>query len=419
MKCDKVRCPEYDETVTMNDGESFQSGCGFDPVDTGCCFEIQNEVRDTAEYTCFKCNSDNIILSNYTLSCPIEKIEKYEFKSILNVTQDFRDVRSDEVNLCGSNHDPMPIKEAGLTSQRFLCERHEWEQGDYIDDAGLSKESGIGASNGLSNGRHIRLNYHNYIRNENDLYNWTEGYASPGEGIFACYNEGSCIKPDICTCKDGYAGFDCKTPLCRHEQMNGEVVGCLNGGQCIEKDRCKCKQEQSILWMTHTSSERGITGWSGSDCSLPMCSQGYFDPECINNPFAVGGEGCYRCPNNGLCIAPDVCQCAEGWTGFDCKTPVCKLSVTPLIKAQLMSVDEKKIKLFENDPCGMKGFHNGNLFKSSGKNESRYTMAIQYYIRRLKKTTFLSFSPRIQRLLRFTKPGKYQLWNTFIPLSLL
>jgi hypothetical protein len=43
--------------------------------------------------------------------------------------------------------------------------------------------------------------------------------------------------------------------------------------------------------------------------------------------FEEGGEcvdhvlrGCY---NNGTCVAPDTCQCASGWTGFDCSIPVC------------------------------------------------------------------------------------------------
>lgn len=366
LRCDKVECPEYDQIVTMNNGESFQSGCGFDPIDTGCCYAMEKDDGEI-EYSCFKCNSTYKEYSVDSFSCPMEGRLQYKFKSSLEVSRDFRDTRSKEVNLCGPNHDPMPINGANHTSQRFLCERYEWEQGDYIDDAGLNKESGIGASNGLLSGRHIRVNYKNYVRDENDLYNWTEKRAIPGEGVFACYNEGSCIKPDICTCRDGYAGFDCKTPLCRHQQMDGKVVGCLNDGQCIEKDNCKCKQEQSILWMQYETAERGTTGWGGSDCSMPICSQGYYDPDCVDNPFAVGGEGCYRCQNDGLCIAPDVCKCAEGWTGFDCKTPVCKISATPLIKQQLMTVDKHKIKLFENDPCGMKDFHSGNLFKSRGK----------------------------------------------------
>ena len=31
-------------------------------------------------------------------------------------------------------------------------------------------------------------------------------------------------------------------------------------------------------------------------------------------------RGCY---NNGTCVAPDTCRCADGWSGHDCSVPVC------------------------------------------------------------------------------------------------
>ena len=86
-----------------------------------------------------------------------------------------------------------------------------------------------------------------------------------------------------------------------------------------------------------------------------MCLQGYYDPECIASA-SPGKEGCYRCANGGICVAPDLCQCAEGWSGYDCRTPVCKAEATPLIRKQLMTSDELKIRIFEEDPCGMVGF---------------------------------------------------------------
>ena len=45
---------------------------------------------------------------------------------------------------------------------------------------------------------------------------------------------------------------------------------------------------------------------------MPVCSQGCFDPFCVDNPMAPSGEGCYRCANGGNCTAPDVCVCPEG-----------------------------------------------------------------------------------------------------------
>ena len=35
-------------------------------------------------------------------------------------------------------------------------------------------------------------------------------------------------------------------------------------------------------------------------------------------------QGAYMCANGGSCIAPDICSCAKGWIGFDCRVPVCE-----------------------------------------------------------------------------------------------
>ena len=68
---------------------------------------------------------------------------------------------------------------------------------------------------------------------------------------------------------------------------------------------------------------------------MPICVQGYFDPFCTDAEFAIGGEGCYRCANGGNCTAPDLCTCAQGWTGYDCKTPVCEIVIDGLTQKQL------------------------------------------------------------------------------------
>ena len=38
------------------------------------------------------------------------------------------------------------------------------------------------------------------------------------------------------------------------------------------------------------------------------------------NVWMKSCEGCY---NNGTCVAPDTCRCADGWSGHDCSVPVC------------------------------------------------------------------------------------------------
>jgi hypothetical protein len=377
LECNNERCPEYDELVTQNDGRSFQVGCGWDVLETGCCFQVKDGV---AAYLCLRC--EKLLVSSNTATCAKGALKEWKFNSTSKVPLSFR--TSGEVRHCGPSLKSRVASNSSLgdaistTSNMFLCNVRQWEQGDYIDDASLHSEPGIGADTGLKSGRHTRINYNNYQRSGHG--SWVRGPEIQGEGIFECWNRGSCIAPDVCSCKDGYGGFDCATPLCRHEQATGEIVGCING-VCIAKDECQCIQQVSILWEVHQEAERGLTGWTGTDCSMPMCMQGYYDPFC-DSSAAPGNEGCYRCSNGGICVGPDLvsarakclfqsqtlmyshyalctlrkCLCAEGWAGYDCRTPVCKAEANALIQAQLMTNDEVKIRIFEEDPCGMVGF---------------------------------------------------------------
>ena len=211
------------------------------------------------------------------------------------------------------------------TSHQFLCGMTEWWQGDYVDDAGLCDdggaceradgvgiEYGIGPSDakGIEDapmqrfeiGRHIRINTPNITRieggeGEEDV--WYYGEPIRGEGMYECFGGGTCefrgvesnfgaprdvyihagIAPDVCTCKDGYGGFDCRTPLCRHLQYPDEqVAACENGGVCKEKDTCECVTALSVLHEKFPNAPGGATGWQGTDCTMPICVQGYFDP---------------------------------------------------------------------------------------------------------------------------------------------
>ena len=94
---------------------------------------------------------------------------------------------------------------------------------------------------------------------------------------------------------------------------------------CTDRDNCTCAnwpsklpEKYPIVKRQHPE-EGAVTGWAGTDCSIPVCTQGFWDPYCTE--ITEGGEGCYRCPNGGNCTAPDTCACAsEEWSGFDCRT---------------------------------------------------------------------------------------------------
>lgn len=392
------RCPILDYFTSGNLGTSFQTGCGYDPFDTGCCVFSS----DGLYITCYYCNKEDKVYDegNHTFYCNGEMQELTETvdkASSDNMFDMFREAYFPQnYHLCGQYHSPRahniisidpttglpysiaaaelkqdygiafyyknldPLKDSAiyssknfmsnLTSSRFLCHIFEWIQGDYIDDAGLGNAQGVGSIYGLGTGRSVRTNFPNIQQNAlGDVANLLT--QEPGEGVYACYNSGSCNGPDHCTCTDGYSGYDCQTPLCRHLQPSTNITGCLNGGICVSKDNCACTKTGSVLWQVHPGATRGLTGWTGTDCSMPVCVQGYFDPFCTDLPNAPGGEGCYRCANGGNCTAPDVCQCARGWTGFDCKTPVCETVADPLTRLQLPTVFEHKVISFESDPC--------------------------------------------------------------------
>jgi hypothetical protein len=402
------RCPDFDEQVTSNDGTSFQTGCGWDPYDSGCCVAVDDTGNNLACYVCpdvdrqvtnstFYCSADNIIADTGTIQ-EKDNLHKY--------------VTNRNFRMCGTYHaprshvvySPLDYGEAeyyrnvlsptessfnmnsNWTSNSFLCNVGEWVQGDYNDDAGLGDIIGAGSYVGLRNNRTVRINS-------------PEGKT--GEGLYQCYNKGTCIAPDKCTCTDGYEGDDCNTPLCRHLQPSGAVSSCLNGGICVSKDSCNCVQTTSVLYNVHAEAAKGTTGWTGTDCSMPMCVQGYFDPFCSDLPQAPGGEGCFRCANNGNCTAPDVCTCAAGWTGYDCRTPVCEVVADPLTRTQLNTVFEDKVIGFETDPCGvvpiygMHGWHGTKYARGNCTQPNQCTCWCKtaYSIKSCKKTGKLCDGP--------------------------
>ncbi|XP_064199795.1 sushi, von Willebrand factor type A, EGF and pentraxin domain-containing protein 1 isoform X2 [Anguilla rostrata] len=88
-----------------------------------------------------------------------------------------------------------------------------------------------------------------------------------------CQNGGVCLKPNTCSCPEGWMGRLCEDPIC--------ILPCLNGGRCVAPYQCECP-----------------TGWTGTRCHSAVCSS--------------------PCLNGGRCIRPNRCHCSQGWSGHNC-----------------------------------------------------------------------------------------------------
>ena len=256
---------------------------------------------------------------------------------------------------CNGFHFLKPLNRTRVSSK--LCGQRRWFQGTYkysyefrpLDNDDVTR---------MATGRNIRVNVPNYVREEEDIDSaWTEGPLIEGEGIYACYNGGSCVAPDKCVCRDGWSGYDCNTPTCQFSRFDGTVSTCKNGAMCGMRNSCTCPRFPSHLPEVHPEIRPQMTGYTGSDCSVPICAQGWFDEDCSDvdeESILSPGRGCYRCPNGGICTLPDRCTCPSGWTGYDCRTPSCTQHATEGLIEELDTVDPLRIQEFELDPCGTK-----------------------------------------------------------------
>ncbi|KAH8078539.1 calcium ion binding protein [Aureococcus anophagefferens] len=193
----------------------------------------------------------------------------------------------------------------------------------------------------------------------------TEGTPAPVAAAVLCADVGRslCVAPETCACAPGWAGADCGDPS-------------APSGGCVAPDTCQCGPH----WHGHDCSlpvchqgffapfldaeaprrpppDRPLHWPSYRPCFSALVQRGRgFDCAQLRRPAppsrcpaaarsarpragATGPDRCdifgrrvlrvnvtqgvYACANGGNCTAPDVCRCAEGWSGFDCRTPIC------------------------------------------------------------------------------------------------
>jgi hypothetical protein len=182
LPCTSVRCPAYDTPYITTNGESFQSGCGADPIDTGCCVVSPT----TGRVRCMKCALP--VHTPHNLTCADSSTAAstvgaaYATEDLVPAT--FRG-SDGHVRWCGAIHCPYPyyvddtpdrdhalfspdLAWSNVTAPRFLCNVAQWEQGTFDGSAPQTPElvaavaSGVGSDWPLEAGRSARANFPNY-----------------------------------------------------------------------------------------------------------------------------------------------------------------------------------------------------------------------------------------------------------------
>ncbi len=89
--------------------------------------------------------------------------------------------------------------------------------------------------------------------------------------------------------------------VCRYEIGNGSTT------PYVRESR-----ETLYPWQSYVNGTTGLLPWSPPYSANP-------DRQVSLAQFMNITQGVYVCANNGNCTAPNLCVCAPGWAGFDCR----------------------------------------------------------------------------------------------------
>lgn len=144
-----------------------------------------------------------------------------------------------------------------------------------------------------------------------------------------CNGTGQCLtQSQACQCQQWSTGFDCS------------LMDCVNGGiPILNGTQCECNANYSgpaCQWLRCTQFGYWQDGrchcWSplhglsqSGNCTVDLCMHGQLSPDGLSCNCQAGyqfNQTLYQCApicqNGGWQIAPDRCNCPDGWTGSTC-----------------------------------------------------------------------------------------------------
>ncbi|CAM9757005.1 unnamed protein product, partial [Scytosiphon promiscuus] len=83
-------------------------------------------------------------------------------------------------------------------------------------------------------------------------------------------------------------------------------------------------------------------------------------------------EGRYVCANGGNCTLPGVCECAAGWSGFDCRTPICSQVRPPRSCFCFVS-------FMRRSRCSRDWCNSGDVLSKKKRRQNTCTIVMGYY----------------------------------------
>ncbi|XP_038117265.1 von Willebrand factor D and EGF domain-containing protein [Culex quinquefasciatus] len=180
---------------------------------------------------------------------------------------------------------------------------------------------------------------------------------------------GVCVAPNTCICKTGYTLISGKcVPVCDPECINGNCVSpgqcsCLSGyhkiqesdfeciptcdppcnnGKCVSPNTCECFhgfagslevanrcEATSVFDRISANAGKDTNAWTTTPTAIQFVTQLRWIAPTSENNSRYCSPTCSQPCKNGICTAPNVCECHDGYnqTEFDegC-TPMCEES---------------------------------------------------------------------------------------------